>query len=78
MHFLSFPLMQWIVKRSGAESLIEISNWLVGWSRMVPPCFDKQTYNQDCVYVIGQKRKTIYIKLQDRLPLQNSLKNPKI
>ena len=25
------------------ESLIEILNWLVGWSRMVPPRFDKQT-----------------------------------
>ena len=47
MHFLSHPPAQWIVKRSGVESLIEISNWLVGWYRMVPPRFDKQTYNQD-------------------------------
>ena len=50
--------MQWIVKTSGAESLIEISNWLVGWSRMVPPRFDKQTYNQDRPRAIGQRRKT--------------------
>ena len=54
----AFSLVQWIVKTSGAESLIEISKWLVGWSRMVPPRFDKQTYNQDRARAIGQKRKT--------------------
>ena len=77
MHFLCHPPAQCIVKMSGAESLIEISNWFLGWSRMVAPRFDKQTYNQDRARAIGQKRKTIK-KLQYRLPSQNSLKNPKI
>ena len=29
-----------LVKTSGAESLIDISNWMVGWSGMVPSRFD--------------------------------------
>ena len=70
--FLSHPPAQWIVKTSGAESWIEILNWLVGWSRMVPPRFDKETYNQDHARAIGQKRKT---KNNYRI---DSLKNPKI
>ena len=44
MHFLSHPPTQWRVKTSGAESLIEISNLLVGWSRVVPPRFDKKKH----------------------------------
>ena len=58
MHFLSRPPAQWIVKTSGVESLIEIPNWLVGWSRMVAPRFDQQTYNQDRARASGQQRKT--------------------
>ena len=28
--------VQWLVMTSRAESLMEISNWVVGWSRVIP------------------------------------------